>query len=130
MAPAPRRNPDGSVTVPTLDAGDVRLSCPPWCVFQHGYVDPPAKTDIVHRGEPVWALADVPEHGPVSMVEVGLVQWPYSDRADVYLEITTDDGQLECGPAGSRAVAAALQQHAGHILAMVGQLEEIRGAGR
>ncbi|MEV5131655.1 hypothetical protein AB0K87_14405 [Streptomyces sp. NPDC053705] len=127
--PRPRRNADGTTTVTTLDAGDVRVLCPDWCFVEHGYRVPPAKAEITHRGEPVWALADTPEHGPVSMVEVGLVQWPYSDRSQVFLCITTDDGDLECGPSGSRAVAASLRQHADRILTMVGQLEQIRAEG-
>ncbi|WP_413753053.1 hypothetical protein NRF20_20725 [Streptomyces sp. R-74717] len=129
VAPLPVRNSDGTFTVTTSDSGDVRILCPSWCTVQHGYRYPPAKAEITHRSEPVWALADTPEHGPVTMVEVGLVQWPYSDRTQVFLSVETDDGHLEIGPTGSRRIAAALRSHADHILAMVGQLEAIRAEG-
>lgn len=126
VAPRPRRNADGTTTVTTLDAGDVRLVCPDWCIVQHGYRHRPAKAEITHSGDPVWALADVPEHGPVSLVEVGLVQWPFSGRGQVFLGVATDDGHLEVGPTGARRLAAALRSHADHIDAMAAQLEQIR----
>ncbi|MFC8234268.1 DUF6907 domain-containing protein [Streptomyces sp. NPDC057284] len=126
VAPEPRRNADGTTTVTTSDAGDVRFLCPSWCTVQHGYRNPPAKAEITHNSEPVWALADTPEHGPTSMVEVGLIQWPYSDRPQVFLSIETDDGHIEVGPTGAYRIAKALQAQADHILVMVGRLEAIR----
>ncbi|WP_326593840.1 DUF6907 domain-containing protein [Streptomyces brevispora] len=126
VAPLPRRNADGTTTVTTLDAGDVRLVCPSWCVFQHGYRHPPAKAEITHRSEPEWALADTPEHGPTSLVEVALVQWPFSDRPQVCLSVETDDGHLEVGPTGAHRIAAALRKQADHIDTMVDQLISLR----
>ncbi|MFJ3083864.1 DUF6907 domain-containing protein [Streptomyces halstedii] len=124
--PKPRRNADGTTTVTTLDAGDVRVLCPSWCFVEHGYRYPPAKAEITHRSEPVWALADTGEHGPTSLVEAGLVQWPYSDRPQVFLGVETDDGYLEVGPTGARRIAAALRQHADHLDAMADQLISLR----
>ncbi|MFI6123267.1 DUF6907 domain-containing protein [Streptomyces sp. NPDC051064] len=126
MAPKPRRNADGTTTVTTLDAGDVRVLCPSWCFVEHGYRVPPAKAEITHRSNPEWALADTPEHGPTSLVEVGLVQWPYSDRPQVFLGIDTDDGFQEVGPTGAHRIAAALRKQADHIDAMVDQLINLR----
>ncbi|MFJ2707829.1 DUF6907 domain-containing protein [Streptomyces sp. NPDC087428] len=126
VAPEPRRNADGTTTVTTLDAGDIRLVCPPWCVVQHGYRHAPAKSEITHRGDSEWALADTPEHGPTSLVEVSLVQWPFSDRTQVFLEVETDDGHQEFGPTGSRRIAAALRTHANQIDAMADRLINIR----
>lgn len=124
--PKPRRNPDGTTTVTTADAGDVRLLCPSWCVVQHGYRYQPAKADITHRGDPEWALVDTPETGPTSLVEVGLIQWPYSDHPHVFLDVATDDGFKQVGPTAARAVAAALRAHADHIDTMASKLEAIR----
>ncbi|MFF0076561.1 hypothetical protein OG337_14865 [[Kitasatospora] papulosa] len=129
VARPPVRNADGTFTVPTSDAGPVRILCPSWCISEHGYRHPPAKAEITHRGNPVWALVDLPEHGPTGLVEVGLVQWPYSDRAQVFLAVETDDGHQETGPTGARRIAAALRAHADHIAAMAGQLEAIRAEG-
>ncbi|MEU2413964.1 hypothetical protein ABZ736_21730 [Streptomyces sp. NPDC013099] len=126
VAYPPVRNADGTYTVPTLDAGPVRILCPAWCTSEHGYVHPPAKAEITHHGDPVWALADIPEHGPTSLVEVGLVQWPYSDRTQVFLGIETDDGHQETGPTGARRIAAALRKHADHIDAMSDKLIALR----
>lgn len=126
VAPKPRRNPDGTVTVTTTDAGDVTVACPSWCAAEHGYRHAPAKAEITHRSEPVWALADTPEHGPTSLVEVGFVQWPFSDRPKVFLSIETDDGHLELGPTGARRIAAALRAHADHLDAMAEQLAAMR----
>lgn len=126
VAPQPRKNADGTTTVPTHDAGDVRLACPDWCFVEHGYRYPPAKSEITHRGEPVWALADTPEQGPTSLVEVGLVQWPFSDHPQVALGIETDDGFLEVGPTGAHRIADALRVQAAHIDTMVDQLINLR----
>ncbi|MFI9059822.1 DUF6907 domain-containing protein [Streptomyces anulatus] len=122
VAPEPRRNADGTTSVLTLDAGIVRIACPSWCFVEHGYRVPPAKAEITHRSEPVWALADTPEHGPTSLVEVSLVQWPYSDRDAVFLGVQTDDGFLELSPAGAHRIATALREHADHIDTMADQL--------
>ncbi|WP_328893847.1 DUF6907 domain-containing protein [Streptomyces sp. NBC_00236] len=131
VAPQPRRNADGTTTVTTLDAGDVRLVCPDWCIVQHGYRYPPARAEITHCGDPEWALVDTPESGPTSLVEVGLVQWPFSTRSQVLLEVQTDDGRKEVGPTGARRFAAALRKHADHIDTMAAKLEAIRaGEGR
>ncbi|MFJ3141428.1 DUF6907 domain-containing protein [Streptomyces halstedii] len=124
--PKPRRNADGTTTVTTLDAGDVRVLCPSWCFVEHGYSVPPAKAEITHRSEPVWALVDTPEHGPTSLVEVSLVQWPYSDRDAVFLGVETDDGFLEVGPTGARKIAQALRVQAAHIDSMAAQLVNLR----
>lgn len=123
VAPEPRRNADGTTSVLTLDAGIVRVTCPSWCFVEHGYAVPPAKAEITHRSEPVWALADTDEHGPTSLVEVSLVQWPFNDhRPQVFLGIETDDGFLELGPSGARRIATALRTHADHIDTMADQL--------
>ncbi|WDT90752.1 hypothetical protein H0E86_03815 [Streptomyces sp. SCSIO-PteL053] len=126
VAPEPRRNSDGTVTITTLDAGNIRVACPAWCFVEHGYRVPPAKAEITHRSEPVWALADTPEQGPTSLVEVSLVQWPYSDRTAVFLGVETDDGFLEVGPTGARKIAHALRVQAAHIDTMAAQLVNLR----
>ncbi|MER6601850.1 DUF6907 domain-containing protein [Streptomyces parvus] len=126
VAPEPRRNADGTTSVLTMDAGIVRVACPTWCFVEHGYTVPPAKAEITHRSEPVWALADTPEQGPTSLVEVSLVQWPYSDRTAVLLGVETDDGFLEVGPTGAHRIADALRAHADHIDTMAAQLVNLR----
>jgi len=124
--PFPRRNADGTTTVTTLDAGDIRLLCPSWCVVQHGYLDPPSKADIAHRSESEWALVETAETGPTSLVQAGLVQWPFSKQPQVFLDVDTDDGFKQVGPTAARAVAAALRSHADHIDAMAAKLVAIR----
>ncbi|MGQ4355290.1 DUF6907 domain-containing protein [Streptomyces drozdowiczii] len=124
--PFPRRNSDGTTTITTEDAGDIRLLCPSWCVVQHGYRYQPMKADITHRGEPEWALVDTPETGPTSLVEVGLIQWPFGDHRQVFLSVATDDGDKEVGPTAARQVAEALRRHAAHIDTMAGVLEALR----
>ncbi|MFD5790733.1 DUF6907 domain-containing protein [Streptomyces sp. NPDC127037] len=127
--PQPRRNADGTTTVTTLDAGDIRLLCPSWCRVRHGYLYPPAKADIAHRSEPEWALVDTAETGPTSLVEVGLVQWPFGDHRQVFLDVATDDGFKQVGPTAAREIAAALRAHADHIDAMAAKLVAIRAGG-
>ncbi|MFD5724675.1 DUF6907 domain-containing protein [Streptomyces sp. NPDC058368] len=124
--PQPRRNADGTTTVTTLDAGDVRLLCPSWCRVQHGYLHQPAKADIAHRSESEWALVETPETGPTSFVQAGLVQWPFSQQSQVFLDVETDDGFKQVGPTAAREIAAALRAHADYIDAMAAKLVAIR----
>lgn len=130
VAPQAPRNPDGTLTVPTIDHGDVTLSCPAWCVAGHSYPRGVAQTDICHEGEPVWALSHTEEYGESGHAEVSFAQWPFSSRPDTVLSVEAEDGNLELGPAGARKVAQAFRKHADTIDLMADQLDGIRGAGR
>ncbi|MET7643028.1 hypothetical protein ABZS83_05165 [Streptomyces sp. NPDC005426] len=126
VAPPPRRNADGTTTVTTLDAGDIRLVCPDWCIVEHGYLHPPAKVDIFHASNPVWALLSTPEQGDVSVGPVCLKQWPYSGRVDVFVMVEMDTEGYPVGPMGARRFARAFRHYADHIDAMADKLEAIR----
>ncbi|MYS34909.1 hypothetical protein K388_01907 [Streptomyces sp. KhCrAH-43] len=125
--PQPHRNADGTTTVTTLDAGDIRLVCPAWCTVQHGYRVPPAKAEIVHRSGPQWALTAPTAFGEVGVGPVQIVQQPYaSTRTQVLVAVVTDTEEFHVGPADARRFASAFRELADLIDQTAGQAEAIR----
>ncbi|WP_033356177.1 DUF6907 domain-containing protein, partial [Kitasatospora aureofaciens] len=75
VAPEPRRNADGTITITTDDAGEVRVACPPWCRFEHPYRTSRTKAEISHKSEPLWALTTpTAEFGEVGVGPVHISQ--------------------------------------------------------
>jgi len=72
VSPEPR-----TVTVNTVDAGDVTITCPPWCTGEHepdGY-----RVDIVHMGAEQILTLPV-RGGHAELLLVALEQRPFTDR--------------------------------------------------
>ncbi|WP_097934717.1 MULTISPECIES: DUF6907 domain-containing protein [unclassified Streptomyces] len=127
VAPEPRRNPDGTVTVRTSDAGDVRIACPAWCFVEHGYSHRPAKAEITHKSEPQWALTSPTVFGEVGVGPVHIAQQPYaSTRTAVVVVVESGTEEFHVGPADARRFAVAFRQLADLIDATADQVEAIR----
>lgn len=127
VAPEPRRNADGTFSVRTSDAGTVRIVCPPWCTFQHGYDVPRTKAEITHRSEPLWALTAPTAHGEVGVGPVHIAQQPYaSTRSGVLVVVETDTEEFPVGPADARRFAVAFRALADLIDQAADQVEAIR----
>ncbi|MGC4927224.1 DUF6907 domain-containing protein [Streptomyces sp. DT117] len=127
VAPEPRRNADGTVTITTLDAGTIRIACPTWCSFEHGYRHPPAKAEIAHKSEPLWALTAPTAHGEVGVGPVHIAQHPYaSTRSAVLVVVETDTEEFPVGPADARRFAVAFRALGDLIDQAADQVEAIR----
>lgn len=65
-----------TVTVPTIDHGDVTVPEPFWCVGHH----PPGgyRADLAHEGEELALVVETPCHGPVRALSAALYQAPFS----------------------------------------------------
>lgn len=127
VAPEPRRNADGTISVRTSDAGTVRIACPAWCTFQHGYDVPRTKAEITHRSEPLWALTAPTAHGEVGVGPVHIAQQPYaSSRSGVLVVVETDTEEFPVGPADARRFAVAFRALADLIDQAADQVEAIR----
>ncbi|MEV7125854.1 hypothetical protein [Streptomyces sp. NPDC093260] len=68
-----------TVTVTTIDHGDVTVYEPAWCLGVHpteGY-----RADIEHRGQPIRLKADTACHGEVEVLDVFLYQRPFAEQS-------------------------------------------------
>ncbi|KUL26630.1 DUF6907 domain-containing protein [Streptomyces regalis] len=114
-----------TVTLPTIDQGDVTLPEPSWCAG-HPNPRPQYRTDLTHygpehrltfNGEPLFALM--------------LAQSPLSERAsrniEAYVEESGYTGSLT--PAGLYDLAAALDQAADHMRVFADQMAALLAGG-
>ncbi|TXS42917.1 DUF6907 domain-containing protein [Streptomyces sp. t39] len=110
-----------TVTVPTLDIGDVLVPAPAWCA---GHDEAPGLlVDLTHRGAE--QLLGTNEF-TVGMAQ--FTQHPYSPRdrsTGLFIEPTGDPGTL--GPSEADLYAAALVEAAGQVRQMARWLAIIRG---
>lgn len=105
-------NAPRTVTVQTLDHGDVVLDEPSWCVAEH-----PAgnhRSGIRHDGVQHVAAVDVPGRGRVEFLAANLSQFPFAEHGsrDVKVVVEIDGEHPEFDPAGLGDLAAAITAHA------------------
>ncbi|WP_432162328.1 DUF6907 domain-containing protein [Streptomyces tendae] len=74
-----------TVTVRTLDHGDVTLPEPSWCLGRHA--QDVYQTDIWHEGEEVPLLVTTPCHGRVPLLTATVVQKPFAADDAVHLAV-------------------------------------------
>ncbi|MCY0926908.1 hypothetical protein OTB20_11975 [Streptomyces sp. H27-H1] len=111
-----------TVTVPTLDHGDVTLPEPAWCA---GHREGPAeyRADLHHA-------APVPVPDGLVDIDAELVEYPYGTTpvpASVYVELTAPGLTLD--PDGLRAFAAGLVQRAALLVEFADRLAVLRAGG-
>ncbi|MGW2169015.1 DUF6907 domain-containing protein [Streptomyces sp. NPDC001705] len=65
-----------TITVPTVDHGDVTVPEPFWCTGHH----PPGgyRADLAHEGEELALVVETPCHGPLRALSAALYQAPFS----------------------------------------------------
>ncbi|ARI54605.1 hypothetical protein A6E92_22345 [Streptomyces sp. S8] len=127
VAPEPRRNADGTLTIPTDDAGDVRFACPPWCRYEHPYRTSRTKAEIAHKSEPRWGRSAPTAFGEVGVGPVHISQHPYDPTGSAVLVVVeTDTEEFAVGPADARRFAVAFRNLADLIDQAADQVEAIR----
>ncbi|MFC9990931.1 DUF6907 domain-containing protein [Streptomyces globisporus] len=127
VAPEPRRNPDGTLTLTTLDAGEVRVACPPWCRYEHPYRTSRTRAEIAHKSEPQWALTAPTVFGEVGVGPVHISEHPYDPTGSAVLVVVeTDTEEFAVGPADARRFAVAFRALADLIDQAADQVEAIR----
>ncbi|MFF3326086.1 DUF6907 domain-containing protein [Streptomyces sp. NPDC002889] len=112
-----------TVTVPTLDHGDIAIPEPAWCTGHVG-LRPEARVDISHRG---------PEHDiglPAEPLFVAMLsQYPHSNRPETGLYVETYDLSRTRSPAEVDQLAASLVEAAAQLRALARRLAAIRAGG-
>lgn len=118
-----------TVTVHTLDHGDVTIPEPVWCLGAHA--DGEHQADIWHEGEQVPLLVSTPCHGMVPLLTATVVQKPFATDVDPHLAVVIDGEAHELTSVQVRALAddlVSLGMGALHWLA--DRIEAIEGGGR
>ncbi|MGC8919467.1 hypothetical protein AB7952_11330 [Streptomyces sp. PG2] len=116
---------DRTVTLPTLDAGNVPVFCPPWCRGHAGHT-PQHLADLNHQGEelPFYALGR-------TIGGAFLTRYPYAEMASrdpyVFAHLSLDGAGLD--PEGLDQLAAALVAHASILRRLARELSVILAGG-
>ncbi|MEU0218948.1 hypothetical protein ABZ281_29330 [Streptomyces sp. NPDC006265] len=103
-----------SITLPTVDHGDVTITCPAWCVA-HETDARIARADIVHLGPDV-ALAFRGRH----LIEAGLAQSPFGNDTAPGISVSLLGRTLDAR--GVYELAAALDTYADRLRDLADQL--------
>ncbi|TGB09791.1 hypothetical protein [Streptomyces sp. MZ04] len=120
---------DGTVTLPTLDFGDVTIPCPEWCTGH--LAQPQYRSDLTHNGPVVVAKVETECHGVIEFLQTHLSWAPFAElRPEPYpvAAIEVGDGH-DFGPDGVRKVAKALLGHAGRLHRFADDLDHLRDGG-
>lgn len=127
-----------TITVSTLDAGDVTLTEPAWCTgITHEH--PVHRTDICHQG-PDTTITVGTDHGPRPLITLFLAQhpfaerkptWPHGGRVHVAAHLLDGD-HYSYDVAGLDQLATDMHDVARRILRMANRLavENPLGGGR
>lgn len=123
------RSADGTVTLPTLDCGDVTVPCPEWCTGH--LARPEYRRDITHNGPVIVAKVETDCHGEIEFLQTHLSWAPFAVlRPEPYPVVAIDVGDgHDFGPDGVRKVAKACLNHAGRLYRFADDLERLRNGG-
>ncbi|MGW1363496.1 DUF6907 domain-containing protein [Streptomyces chartreusis] len=119
------QDPIRSITLPTLDHGDVVLVEPSWCAGHSHHNPRTARVDLVHVSPVQLLIVDDWRLGVAFLFHA-----PYSGqapRAAVHLDYGT--GRADLTPATLYALAGAMDRSADQVRALADQLTAILAGG-
>ena len=127
--PAPVQAPrygDGTVTLQTLDHGEITIDEPVWCTGHDG--EPVVqRVDVTHVGATVAAELET-DGGTVEFLPARISWGPFAElRPEPYPLADVDDFP-GLDPAQLRELAAEVGTHAGRLYTLANQLDRIRRA--
>lgn len=113
---------DGTVTLQTLDRGEITVGEPAWCVGHDGELVVHL-ADVIHNGSPVAA-----KYEGVEFLTARLSWGPFSELApEPYPVVDVDDvGSMD--PDELRGLADELRAHANRLATKANELDRIRRA--
>lgn len=117
---------DGTVTLQTLDHGEVTVDEPRWCVG-HGGEQIVQRVDITHVGRTVAAEVET-DGGTIEFLPARIAWGPFAEaRPEPYPSADVDDFPA-MDPAQLREFAAELALHAGRLYRLSNELDRLRRA--
>lgn len=116
------------VTIPTVDHGDVAVSCPAWCSQEYhqagGY-----RVDITHSSPDVDMLVPTGE-GPTVLLRHGLEERPFSEPHGVHAHVELDGRWYQCSEQQLDDLAAGLVEAARELRSLARRLAVLKETGR
>ncbi|MGC9382909.1 DUF6907 domain-containing protein, partial [Streptomyces sp. MH13] len=112
-----------TVTLPTIDHGDVTLPEPTWCA---GHTDhrPEYRADVAHSS-PMIGLELATSRGPIVLIEACIESRPFAARhRGPHLWLGIEGDGYPSTPEQARATAASLEANAAALRALADQLAE------
>lgn len=119
-----------TVTIATVDHGDVTVPEPDWCTG-HDWQPSPYRADITHNGPVIVAKVETECHGEIEFLQTHLSWAPFGEiepQPYPVVAIEVGDGH-DFDPDGVRRVAKALLGHVGRLHRFADELEELRDGG-
>lgn len=117
----------GMVTLQTLDAGEITVSEPRWCVG-HGGELVGHRADVTHNGE--WLAAEVAsEEGPVEFLRARISWAPFGELQPEPLPVADVEDFPAMDAEELRGLAAEVGRHSGRLYAKANELDRLRRAG-
>lgn len=122
--------PDRTVTLPTIDHGDITIPEPSWCT---GHTGPtPYRVDISHTGP--WTALEIPTPaGPMVVMEAAIETRPFTetDKHGPHLWVSVDGGAegQPMLPGDVDRLAAALVENAAVLRHLARQLATLLAGG-
>ncbi|MFC8201359.1 DUF6907 domain-containing protein [Streptomyces sp. NPDC057298] len=113
-----------TIVLPTLDHGEVTLTCPAWCAGHPDHRPDTHRADILHAGPDI-ALTFHGEH----IGDASLVQAPFSELTSRGPEISVSLLGQTLDPAGVYDLAAALDRHSDQLRNLADQLSALLAGG-
>ena len=95
-----------TITIRTMDAGPVTVTCPPWCTSD-GHRDGIGKADIVHTSADIEITLTIGDDSPTLLLVLA-EHLPYGRRPAErvpFLSVGVDDQWWPTSPAGLRELA-------------------------
>ncbi|MFF3377170.1 DUF6907 domain-containing protein [Streptomyces sp. NPDC002680] len=125
--PRPVQQPrygEGTVTLQTLDCGEVTVDEPAWCLGHDGE-QVVQRVDITHVGRTVAAEVET-DGGTIEFLPARIAWGPFAElRPEPYPLADVDDFPA-MGPGQLREFAAELALHAGRLYALSNELDRLR----
>lgn len=117
---------DGTVTLQTLDHGEITIEEPAWCVG-HGGQLVGSRADITHDGRPTVAELET-DWGPVEFLRAHITHAPFLElRPELQPTVSVEDFPL-MDPPQLRQLAAELALYADRLRSLAAELENVRRA--
>jgi hypothetical protein len=123
------QDPIRSITLPTIDHGDVTITCPDWCIGHADHEPESHRADILHRGPDATLTFRGRE-----ISQASLVQSPFARRGELRF-----GGRIEgvsvsligqtLDPVGVYELAAELDMYAARLRSLAYELAVILAGG-
>lgn len=117
---------DGTVTLQTLDHGEITITEPRWCMG-HNAEAVVHRVDITHNGRPVFAEVETPR-GREQLLEASISWAPFAELQPEPYPVAALGDLPSMDPAELRSVAAELGLYVGRLYRLSNELDRIRRA--